>query len=51
VAVFTDVERMEGWDRRQAGELNRWIDLDVPTESGGCQRSHLAVLRWCLMTN
>jgi hypothetical protein len=45
--VFTDAERMEGWDRRQAGELNRWIDLDVPTESGGCQRSHLAVLRWC----
>jgi hypothetical protein len=23
VAVFTDVQRMEGWDRRQAGELNR----------------------------
>jgi hypothetical protein len=21
VAVFTNVERMEGWDRRQAGEL------------------------------
>ena len=30
MAVFTDVERMEGWDCRQAGELNRWIDLDVP---------------------
>jgi hypothetical protein len=51
VAVFTDAERMEGWDRRQAGELNRWIDLDVPTVCGGCQRSHLAVLCWCLMTN
>jgi hypothetical protein len=25
VAVFTDVERMEVWDRRQAGELNRSI--------------------------
>jgi hypothetical protein len=23
VAVFTDVERLEAWDRRQAGELNR----------------------------
>jgi hypothetical protein len=25
VAVFTDAERMEVWDRRQAGELNRSI--------------------------
>ncbi len=32
--LFTEAERMEGWDRRQAGELNRSIDLDVPMESG-----------------
>jgi hypothetical protein len=25
VAVFTDAERVEVWDRRQAGELNRSI--------------------------
>jgi hypothetical protein len=39
---------MEGRDRRQAGELNRSIDLDVLTESGGFSRAYLAVLLWRL---
>ncbi len=49
--MFADAERMEGWDRRQAGELNRSIDLDVPTESGWFSRAYLTVLLWWLMTN
>ena len=46
--MFADAERMEGWDRRQAGELNRSIDLDVPTESGWFSRAYLTVLLWRL---
>ena len=47
-AVFADAERIEGWDRRQAGELNRSIDLDVPTESGWISRAYLTAVLWRL---
>jgi hypothetical protein len=46
--VFTDAERMEGRERRQAGESNGLVDLDVPTESGWFSRAYLTVLLWRL---
>jgi hypothetical protein len=46
VAVFTDVERMEVWDRRQAGELNRSIGRSLG-RTGASIRALIESLGWC----